>query len=206
MSSSALITSPDYAPKPTLVCRGDAVTMCLEALSGYMQTCLDAEGNPLFKSFFSQWATPSDDKGFPTGVVALAGEATADGEKLVPAVDDEPIADDAGVKWLLSSPTSYTLPLRVAITVTTKEQRKTVARALEAHLNPVVWMSGFRLEIPDYHGAVAQFLPQGMSFADSPVSAARRLLALVFRVQASMPVILPVKRKTMRVFATGVVE
>ena len=67
-------------------------------------------------------------------------------------------------------------------------QRSGVRRMLEDGFSPVEWMAGFRLILPPYHNAVAEFLCTQGQQADAPDLAMQSIRPLTMRLQARCPV------------------
>lgn len=197
-----LVTSQEYDLRLTDHATCDAPTAILEALADYLSAYVHpGTSKPLFGSVYVSWATPSDRQDFPSAVVALNGRARADNDRLLPGTEDDlGPAKSTGV--VLRSPTGYTASVRLEVVCTNPEQRKVVGLALEKALNPVAFMSGFRLQIPEYYNAIADYLPGDVGVVDSPSAAAKRTLAHVTLLQASIPEIVPHRTRKMAVRVT----
>src|SRR5262249_6101967 len=78
--------------------------------------------------------------------------------------------------------------VQVAVWCEDKVQRAGVRRMLVDAFSPTSWMAGFRLVLPRYHGAVAEFLLVSGQQMDGPQTAQAGLWPLTMRLSARIPV------------------
>jgi hypothetical protein len=77
--------------------------------------------------------------------------------------------------------------LQIEVYCSDKVQRAGVRRMLEDALWPVEWMAGFRLVLPQYHNAIATFLPLSAQLGDSIETAMAGLRPLTFPAPRPVP-------------------
>lgn len=109
-----------------------------------------------------------------------SGMAPGDARRLAP--------DQHGQILSLSCSGMYVLEeLGVEVWCSDKIQRNGVRQMLERGLCPVQWMSGFRLVLPRYHSAIAEFLLVTAQQADATDMATAGIRPLTMRLRARCP-------------------
>lgn len=115
--------------------------------------------------------------------------------------------DGKGRLVTLSSNSIYEIEqLTVTVMCEDKVQRAGVRQMLEAAFQPVDWMAGFRLLLPRYHNAIAEYLLVGGQQPDASDTAGSSVWPLIMRLTAQCPIyhtrILPLARP----IATGTIS
>jgi hypothetical protein len=72
----------------------------------------------------------------------------------------------------------------VQLWATDPPERMALAALVEEAFAPVEWMYGFRLELPHYHGAHAEFTPLALTYQDSEEQAQRRYRLAIIALRA----------------------
>lgn len=115
-----------------------------------------------------------------------------------------PIGPDASGKvTALSAAAVYKLEeLEVHVMCEDKLQRAGVRRMLEDAFAPVEWMAGFRLVLPRYHNAIAEYLLISAQQPDASNTAQASIWPLTMRLMARCPTyrvhVLPLARPVAR--------
>ncbi len=95
--------------------------------------------------------------------------------------------------------------LQVQVMCEDKIQRTGVRRMLVDAFSPVEWMTGFRLVLPRYHGAIAEYLLVSGQQSDGASTAQASLWPLTLRLQARCPVYRLRALPLARLVATGTI-
>ncbi len=183
--------------------------ICL-GLAGYLMTLSSAiDGRYLaFSRVVGDWAEYDDGPvPSPSATVGSVDPGTyselslgaAMPEKLGPAVPGRLVT--------LSSNSIYAMDgLAVTVMCSDKVQRAGVRQMLESAFQPVDWMAGFRLRLPRYHNAIAEYLLVSGQQPDASDTAGTSVWPLIMRLTAQCPVyhtrILPLARP----IATGTIS
>lgn len=116
------------------------------------------------------WAEPEVLAEYPSAAVYAVGSGDYDQSgSLSPSV--KRLSD--GTTY--TEPAEYTVQIVVDVFCTDPLQRVAIGKMLEDAFDPVEWMSGFRLELPHYHGVRATFEKTQSQYMDTELDAQRKL-------------------------------
>lgn len=187
---SELVTRPNAVYPLTAREDRDVHSAITSGLGSYLLTLDDAVAgrSTRIESVIWDWAD-RDDGSRPLPSAAVHSEE--DGKYLTETgmAPGRPrvIEDDPPVQ--LTESAIYALDLLTVEVVTgDKIMRAGVRRMLENAFWPFEWKAGFRLVLPQYHNAIATFLPLTAQFADDEQSTMAGMRRLVFRLRARCPV------------------
>ena len=115
--------------------------------------------------------------------------------------------EDDNIVGALTCSAEYLLEeLRIDVWCPDKVLRSGVRKMLEDGLWPVEWMAGFRLVLPRYHGAIAEFVVVTAKLADDSETARRGLRPLTVTLRARCPVYRLHRLPLARPSATGTIR
>lgn len=136
-----------------------------------------------FATVVEAWAEPEQTATYPAAIVHAVGDAHPDREqaRLTPRVV---VLDDGQAAGIVAE---FTSAVTVEAWATDPRERAGLAAMLEDAFAPVAWMSGFRLELPHYHGVRSTWEVTGTRYVDTAEDAQRRLR----RVQVDLMVAVP---------------
>jgi len=129
---------------------------------------------------YEGWADPEELAMWPSACVHMEGSAQYDYASLTNQTDQLPDGQVIRITGEISG--TFT----VDVWCTNKTERLALAALIEDLLDPVDWMSGFRLVLPHYHNAIMTGLLESVSIIDSPESAGKRWRLASFSVSAQM--------------------
>jgi len=208
--SGTLITEAlDQQPR-TAREESDVHTAICLGLAGYLMTLSSAiDGRYIALSrVVGDWADYDDGPvPAPAATVGSIEMGTYSELSLGAAMPEKLGPDGKGRLVTLSSNSIYELEqLTVTVMCEDKIQRAGVRQMLEAAFAPVDWMAGFRLRLPRYHNAIAEYLLVGGQQPDASDTAGTSVWPLVMRLTAQCPVyhtrVLPLARP----IATGTIS
>lgn len=192
-AGSVLITKPDTPQKFTLHRECDAHSAILRGCAEYIEQ-LDILVNGMSMRISPvriDWAEIEEEAEteYPTAGVYADTEGEYSKVGFTPKMSrDTQVAEGA----YLVQTSSLDLPFAVDVYCTSMEERRMIAAALEdALIAPLDWASGFRLALPHYFGAHADYTTMGVVYTDSPSEAKRRLHRLIFNMMGSVNVYRP---------------
>lgn len=182
--------------------------ICL-GLAGYLMTLSSAiDGRFIsFSRVVGDWADYDDGAvPAPAATVGSVEMGTYSELSLGAALPEKIGADGKGRLVTLISNSIYEIEqLLVTVMCEDKIQRAGVRQMLEGAFQPVDWMAGFRLRLPRYHNAIAEYLLVAAQQPDASDTAGTSVWPLIMRLTAQCPVyhtrILPLARP----IATGTI-
>lgn len=195
-TGSQLIRTPDVEQVYTRVQECGSRRALTRALAEYLkQLAFDAEiggRRSRFENVFFDRAVWEEGKPkFPSALVKTDGQMNYNPSKFTPDVVAEvgtlPGKDNQALYLLQSAETEGNL--QIEIWATDPEQRDLLVLMLEDGLFPLEWMAGFRLTLPHYFGANAEFLYTAITYSDTPEETTQRYCKAFITVQARMPVL-----------------
>ena len=130
------------------------------------------------------WAPPETIGTKPAAAIYPGAPSSYDASKLSPAVVG--VTKD-GFSLFVSCELVLD-PLNVEVWSTDPEERGALCKMLEDAFSPVEWMYGFRLRLPHYHGAFADFAAKSVYYRDSEEEAMRGHRVAVIPITASVAV------------------
>lgn len=141
-------------------------------------------------SAIADWPDRDDgNRPLPSAGVHTEEDGVYEDSGLTPGKPD--ILDDSDPRAVLSIAVvaTYRLSeLKVEIACADKVEREGVRRMLEDASNPHHWMGGFRLVLPSYHNAIAEFTLTSMRFGDDGETVVAGVRWLIARFSAWCPV------------------
>lgn len=143
------------------------------------------------KKAFEQWAPTEDEAILPSAAITDPEPGIYEENSMAPTVagprpDSE--VDGPNPSVYLVAPFELNQDFTIEIVCSNPEERMAIAALLEDAFNPFTWMAGFRLALPFYHGAHANYTLITMQYADSEVDAQQRLRRLLVKVNGRVPV------------------
>lgn len=188
-ASVRLITKADDEQSWTDRRETDARTAILRGLSEYLsQLTYVAEGGReiSFKNVFDSWAEPEDEAVYPSAVVRSDAEGKYDDSSLSITVNSKIRVPDGR---FVVSPCEYVLDIMIIMWATDPIERSDIFQMVEDAMNPVDYMYGFKLELPFYFNARAQYELMSGTYDDAPDSALQRYRRGSMSVRANVPVV-----------------
>lgn len=183
-------------PNPTLDREVGARDALARGLVEYLQG-LQVAGAPLFRGVFAERAEPEQLADYPSAVVSSDGVEGAYADSRLGgggARSQRVVVGD----FALSTPSEFTIDLRLEVWANPVEGRRQVVLAVEEALDPVTFMSGFRLVLPFYFSAVAEYEARGMVYLDTEEDGIRRYRRAVFVVRGRVPKVVVVRAPAAR--------
>lgn len=129
-----------------------------------------------------QWAEPEVAASFPSLAITALGPAQYDDSSFEPSLVKTTDSD-----YYITQTAETTQEFMVAAWSTDPMHRVAIACMLEDASDPVEFMTGFRLELPFYHGARATYLVRNVAFQDGAQDAQRRWRVAMFGVTGNVP-------------------
>lgn len=135
----------------------------------------------MFQSVEEDWVEPSNESAkFPmAGVYTVEPgiyDATDFTSKVIELDDGELLKVSAELLQLIV----------VDVWAGNRPQRQELCKILEDYFSPVDWMDGFRLRLPHYFGATAEFALVSIDYVDSEENSAKRWRMAQFQIEASV--------------------
>ncbi len=179
---TTLITQPAYSVPYTA--RRDcscwqAIARGLAEYLSQLKTTASGAEYRLLKTH-AGWAEPEELAMYPSCAIYSEEPGTYEDHALTPVSDQLPDGRS------LVRASEFNQRMTIDVWCTSPAERSILVAMLEDALDPVDWMSGFRLRLPHYHNAVASFLKDGVSHADSAEQGNRRWRLASFTVRASL--------------------
>ncbi len=136
-----------------------------------------------FARVVEAWAEPEQSAAYPMAIVHAVGDAHPDREqaRLTPRVTQ--LGDGVAVAVV----SEFASQITVEAWATDPVERAGLSAMLEDAFAPVEWMSGFRLELPHYHGARSTWEVTGTRYVDTADDAQRRLRRVQFDLAVTVP-------------------
>ncbi len=140
-----------------------------------------------FETVVYEWAVQDIKATYPALGVYATGAQEYDANGFTPSIGiSRPIAlpqDD----YLIHT-SNLTVRLTVQVYASDPEERMALVAGLERACSPVRFMSGFRLDMPHYFGARAEFLKKSLTYEDSAEDSQRRWRRATVILEARGPV------------------
>jgi len=185
-----LVTSPADRNAFTGIQETDARGALVRGLAEYLEGLSGiARGGRAtrFKRVVEEWAEPEENAKFPSAMVTAQGDGTYDASSFTPVVD---MAERLpGTDTYLVKLAEFTQDLQIGVWCTDKQERADLVAMLEEALNPVVFMYGFRLDLPFYFNSRATYELKGLSYADTDGEGIRRTRLATLTLAGSTPLI-----------------
>jgi len=145
------------------------------------------------KQVVHTWSEPETPTVLPGACVYAAdpgsyGEGSGDDAPLTPAIRSDQRFPDGSYFTL---PDPLVQQYVVDLWCTDPVERMALTLGIEELCSPVDWMSGFRLELPHYHMARAEFLLIASAYTDSEGEGAKRVRRASFVLQGQCPRVRP---------------
>ncbi len=127
------------------------------------------DGKPLrFNSVKVGWAEPEDIADPPAAAVYSEGTGTYDADSF--STFRYQMEDGRHLQRIAEFVQTYTID----VWTTSRSQRTALMAMLEDALDPVDWMSGFRMILPHYHGTIGSYLKESVSIMDGAEASGKR--------------------------------
>jgi hypothetical protein len=202
--STLVLAIDEPQGKLTNRCETDCRTALTRGLAEYLKQ-LELTAGPQgrgpirFESVVYNWEELREPPKYP-GVVVQAPEDgdhshQNSGQTFISS-DDEveitvPPAGEAPArrmeKLYAGRPSSYDTSITVTAWATDREERMWLCKLLEDWMvSPVMWMNGFRLNLPHYHGERATYLFEKSAYQEQSSDAQRGIWKVVYRGTASV--------------------
>ncbi len=198
---SSLMREPNIPNGPlTNRCECDTRTALLRGLAEYLRQ-LSIVGNAgteiAFKDAVHTWGEAAPPARLPAASVHSASEGTyehgMDGGQISRKDEVRLIVDTNATSEVVApyalyahQPNDFTCDMTVEIWAA-KEQRVWLMKMLEDDLNPVTWMSGFRLNLPHYHGVRGTYALKSSAYLEGPEDAKRGVYKAQCTLTGSIP-------------------
>jgi len=195
VDGSQLVTSPEKPHKLTRHRERGVRGALTRGLSEFIKTLqYDASiggRRVAFSQVFNDRAVWEDGKPkFPSALCKTEGQFTYDSQSFAPQVEVEAIwENDATQGGYLLQTSECTGQLIIEVWATDPDERELIVTMLEDGLFPVEWMAGFRLDLPHYFGARAEYLLTDTNYLDSPEEAMQRYCKAMLTLEARCPVL-----------------
>lgn len=181
-----LVTDPTSSTAYHLDQETDARTAIARGIKEYLeQLSYNAFGGRLtkFQQVFDTWPQAEEKARYPAAAVIALGDGDYDASSLTP------VAYETVEGLGLVKVAELKIDVLVMIYATDNKERANVFAMLEAALNPVDWMYGFRLEVPHYFSSRVTCEPGAMRYEDTQEDAIRRFRKGSVVVRCSTPVL-----------------
>lgn len=156
------------------------------ALASYIEELAAAQSDAQYtqlRSVIPFKSEPENQADYPSACVFPDGDAEYEEEPLGQYTDEEMIVGDTALIFT----GELSQMLTVHLWANEEAQRDLFLMMLEDGLFPVEWMPGFHLDMPNYYGARATYLPRQVTVEDSDQDNIRRYRKLIWRVQVRSP-------------------
>ena len=140
-----------------------------------------------FESAFYEWAVPEVEAAYPSVCVYANGAQTYDANGFTPHVGISPRVHLSANDFLIHT-SNLTLALKIQVYASDPEERMALVAGLENAFSPVLFQSGFRLDMPHYFGARAAFLQKSLEYEDSAEDAQKRWRRATVMLEGRGPV------------------
>lgn len=188
---AALVVDRSARVVYTTRCECDARTALSRAVADYVASLSIAGPGGRAVSLaavHAEWAEPDERAVFPYACVDAAGDQAYDSNSFTPGVGLAPQVHLPPDTYLVHT-SNLAVAMRVGVWATDNEERSAIVRALEDAMWPVEFMGGFRLDMPHYFGARAEFVARRATYADDEVNSLRGYRRATITLDASGPVI-----------------
>ncbi len=184
---TALVLDRSDKAKYTTNQETDARTAMSRALKEYLeQILLELPGRQVyFGTVRTEFAEPEDGASYPAACCYAIGPQTYDAPGLTPGIKTTPLGNG---RFIVHA-SDLVIKLRAEVFATDKAERMGVIRSLERAFYPVDFINGFRLAMPHYFGARAEFSMRSASYDDDEASAIRRYRRATLTLEARGPVL-----------------
>lgn len=175
----------------------DAETAVRRGLKEYLeQVYVDVNGVRVqYQRVFDVWAESEETAVYPSAVVTTIGDTQWDASNFTPVTNVTKTAD--GLYLVKYHEVVFDLVLESHCS--SPQERAAIQMLLEDALNPVDWMSGFKLDLPHYFNQRVVYTPILTRFLDSSDLAIRRLRPGTITIQAQVSLLRPRKLPNMEV-------
>lgn len=193
---SRVITDSTDLQKYTFIRETDSRTALARGLKEYLegqQMDIGHGRQMAFKRFLLCWGEPEIPAEYPSAVLTGIGpgeyEAAGFTPRLIRLEDD---ASPEGQARYVKESTTLTQQFLLEVWTTDKQQRTGLTALMEDALEPALFMSGLRLELPYYFGARATYLKSNVDYDDNAEDAHSRWRRSLISITGSVQQIVPV--------------
>lgn len=151
-----------------------------------------------FENVYDSYADLEATSTYPSAAVYTEEDASYGGGTESPitpqvhVIDEAQFARDGNGDTLITA-SELVQEFLVDVWANDQEARTGLTMLLQdAFVNPLDWMTGFRLELPHYCGIRATFeVPDSHRYIDTDTDKARRYYRVLFRIKGRVPVVRP---------------
>ena len=186
MSSSLIRASGAIVPQ-TGTQEMDALSAVVHGLAEYVKglSLVDVCGRPFsIDNVIEIWATPEQIASFPSVAVYPTDKGVFDASRMSPGYSE---SNSLGNGIYLLEMGEFTIDLNVELWASDAAMRRALTQALCTAFCPVDWMYGFRLTLPHYFSAIAEYEPKRLGFMDSETDAMKKHRLASFTLAARVP-------------------
>jgi len=168
---AVLVERPDEAQVLTERVELDAHTALFRGLAEYLgsRTMTIGKNEVRFAAAFYDMAEPDDRKLSPSFNLYGTARGEYEAGSTTPQIVKTPVN---GILRFVT-PAEYVQSIGIQIFATTPHERGNAAALVEQSLFPVDWMAGFRLRLPYYFGAYADYQVSSNEFIDTEEAATK---------------------------------
>lgn len=190
LRARAILTSTDRQVL-TFVRETDTRDALAEGLQQYLEdlSITWAGGRELrFVEVRKVWSVPEEPAKYPSAAIVADAPAEYEAAEMVPEL--EQVGDGTGryLRFVSEMKQSFDL----VIWATDPKERAGLVTMVQDAMNPAEFMTGLRLELPQYFGLRATYEPMDVFYDDDGESAQRRWRRAIMTISANVPVAVPV--------------
>lgn len=192
--TARLIQTSDDVQNLTMFCETDISTALARGLRDYVSTLnIHWPGGRHFEFKFNSvliaYATYEVPAKFPSASIFGETEGEFEDTQMSPITVQVNDPKDGRFVRVVSQ---FTKTLELTIWANDKDERSALCSMVENAFDPVDFMSGFRIELPFYYNARAEYLCERQEFIEEEPDAQRRLIKAKYYITATCPKIVPV--------------
>jgi len=186
-AKASLIILPGTEEVLTPVRLVDARTAILRGAAEYLKKLsIQFHGTEVrFVKTFYAWAEPEVDAEFPSAYAWAESPGTYDASQLIPTSTS---LMKVGNELYLAKVGELVQDFKIDAFVIDTAQAEAITMMLEDGVNPVTWMYGWRLALPFYHGAYAEYAANSILFEDGDDAVEIRLRHVHIECTGRVPV------------------
>lgn len=183
-----LVTDPTARETLTLVQEVDARTALARGLADYLRgLTLEVGGRQVtLTEVFATWAEPEQTAKYPAAVIYSNSPGKYDASRFSP--NPAPDTRIPNTNLYAYNTCEYEIDFTLEVRCTDIPERRYVVMALEQALSPVLYMYGFKLDLPYYFGKRGVYEPKEMNYTDSELTSMQKFRIAQFLITAHVPV------------------
>jgi hypothetical protein len=183
-----IVTDPGVKQTYTSVQESDARTALARGLAEYLRgLSIEVGGRQvIMNKVFPTWADPETNAEYPSAVIYSDAPGSYEPSRLSP--QPSPDGRIANTHEYVYSTCEYVIDFKLDVRCTDSPERRYMVMALEQTLSPVLYMYGFKLDLPFYFGQRGVYEPKSMKYLDDELSAMQKFRVAQFLITAQVPV------------------